>query len=298
MQLSRKGIFMMKHLLLISILFSLALFASTPVVTVSIAPQKYFVEQIAKGLVNVNIMVTPGSSPHTYEPKPTQMKQLAHSDVYFRVGDGFENAWLPKFQSINPKMLIVDTSKDVKKIAMIEPLRDESTPAQVEDDDDGGLDPHIWLDPIMVKVQAKTILDTLNTLYPLHVKEFNANYEVFMHSLDTLDSTIRDTLSGLKNRKFIVFHPAFGYFAKRYNLEQVAIEVSGKEPKPAELAMIIKEAKQEGTNVVFVAPEFSQKSAQTIAKQIGGKTIIIDPLASKWKENLLLIAQTFQSALK
>jgi len=289
---------MLKYLVLISTFFSLALFASNPVVTVSIAPQKYFVEQIAKGLVDVNIMVKPGSSPHTYEPKPAQMKQLAHSDVYFRVGDGFENAWLPKFQSINPKMLIIDTSKDVKKIAMIESLRDASTPAQADDDDDGGLDPHIWLDPILVKIQAKTILDTLNTLYPLHVKEFNANYEVFIHSLDTLDSSIRDTLSELKNRKFIVFHPSFGYFAKRYNLQQVAIEISGKEPKPAELAMIIEEAKKEGTNVVFVAPEFSQKSAQTIAKQMGGKTMTIDPLASEWKENLLFIAQTFQSALK
>ncbi len=279
---------------------SVTLFGGTPVVTVSIAPQKYFVEQIAKGLVNVNVMVEPGSSPHTYEPKPSQMKQLAHSDVYFRVGDGFENAWIPKFQSINPKMLIVDTAKDITKIAMVEHHHEgENKQAHHEDDDDdGGLDPHIWLDPLLVKIQAKTIFETLSTLYPLHVKEFSANYEAFLLSLDNLDATIKSTLSGLQNRKFIVFHPSFGYFAKRYGLEQIAIEMSGKEPKPSELAMIIKEAKEEGAKVVFIAPQFSQKSAQTIAKQIGGKTVVIDPLALAWKENLLLIAQTFQSALK
>lgn len=279
---------------------SVTLFGATPVVTVSIAPQKYFVEQIAKGLVNVNVMVEPGSSPHTYEPKPSQMKQLAHSDAYFRVGDGFENAWIPKFQSINPKMLIVDTAKDITKIAMVEHHHEgENKQAHHEDDDDdGGLDPHIWLDPLLVKIQAKTIFETLSTLYPLHVKEFSANYEAFLLSLDNLDATIKSTLSGLQNRKFIVFHPSFGYFAKRYGLEQIAIEMSGKEPKPSELAMIIKEAKEEGAKVVFIAPQFSQKSAQTIAKQIGGKTVVIDPLALAWKENLLLIAQTFQSALK
>ncbi len=279
---------------------SVTLFGATPVVTVSIAPQKYFVEQIAKGLVNVNVMVEPGSSPHTYEPKPSQMKQLAHSDVYFRVGDGFENAWIPKFQSINPKMLIVDTAKDVTKIAMVEHHHEGENKQthHEDDDDDGGLDPHIWLDPLLVKIQAKTIFETLSTLYPLHVKEFSANYEAFLLSLDNLDATIKSTLSGLQNRKFIVFHPSFGYFAKRYGLEQIAIEMSGKEPKPSELAMIIKEAKEEGAKVVFIAPQFSQKSAQTIAKQIGGKTVVIDPLALAWKENLLLIAQTFQSALK
>ncbi len=160
------------------------------------------------------------------------------------------------------------------------------------------LDPHVWLDPTLVKIQAKNIYEALIALYPTQTNEFTKNYEAFLTSIDALDATIQKTLSDIKSRKFIVFHPSYGYFAKRYNLEQIAIEVSGKEPKPSELATIIKEAKEENAKVIFVAPQFSQKSAVSIAKQINGKVVPIDPLAYSWSENLLSIAKTFQSELK
>lgn len=279
-------------------LFSLSLWA-TPTVTVSIAPQKYFVEQIAKAFVTVNVMVVPGANQHTYEPKPAQMKLLANSDAYFSIGDGFEKAWLPKFQNTNPKMLMVDTIKGVEKIAMKEHHHEgESAHANHHNDEKEMLDPHVWLDPILVKIQAKNILDALCTLYPLHVKDFEKNYETFIASLDRLDQNISEKLKTIKNRKFIVFHPSFGYFALRYELEQIPVEISGKEPKPSELATIIAEAKEEGAKVVFIAPQFSQKSAQTIAQAINGKTLSIDPLSEDWYNNMLNIAKVFAIALK
>ena len=288
----------MKRLFLIfTLLFSLTLWA-TPTVTVSIIPQKYFVEQIAKDLVKVNVMVGTGSSPHTYEPKSAQMKMLANSDAYFSIGDGFEKAWLPKFKSTNPKMLMVDSIKGVKKIAMAEHHHDGEKSGHEKHEEHEALDPHVWLDPILVKIQAKNILDALCTLYPLHVKAFEENYNAFINSIDTLDGTIKETLKEVKNRSFIVFHPSFGYFAARYNLEQIPVEVSGKEVKPSELASIIKVAKEEGAKVVFVSPQFSQKSAQIIAKEIGGKILTIDPLSEKWDENMLNVAKVFASELK
>jgi len=294
MQLSRKGTFMKRFFLLFSLLFSLTLFAK-PTVTVSIIPQKYFVEQIAKELVTVNVMVGAGSSPHTYEPKPAQMKMLANSDAYFSIGDGFEKAWLPKFKSSNPHMLMVDSIKGIQKIAMSGHHHEgEKKGHEVPEE----LDPHVWLDPMLVKIQARNILDALSSLYPLHVKTFEQNYDEFIRSIDTLDATIQASLKEVTSRTFIVFHPSFGYFAARYHLEQLPIEVSGKEAKPNELATIIKEAKEENAKVVFVSPQFSQKSAQTIAKQINGKVLTIDPLAYEWHENLLNIAKIFQSALK
>ena len=286
---------MKRFFLLSTLLFSLTLWA-IPTVTVSIIPQKYFVEQIAKELVKVNVMVGAGASPHTYEPKPAQMKMLANSDAYFSIGDGFEKAWLPRFKSSNPNMLMVDSIKGIKKIAMAEHHHEGEKGGHEEHEHDG-LDPHVWLDPMLVKIQAKNIFDALCVLYPLHVKAFEQNYHDFLNSLDALDATINDTLKEVKNRSFIVFHPSFGYFAARYHLEQIPVEVSGKEVKPNELATIIKEAKEEGANVVFVSPQFSQKSAQIIAKEIGGKILTIDPLSEKWHENMLNIAKVFASAL-
>ena len=292
---------MKRFLLLLSLLFTTLLYAK-PTVTVSILPQKYFVEQIAKDLLHVNVMVSPGANQHTYEPRPAQMKELANSDAYFSIGDGFEKAWLPRFKSTNPKLVMVDTIKGIEKLPMEEHHHEAKKADHKghahDDHEEETLDPHVWLDPMLVKIQAKNIYDALVALYPLHVKAFSENYEAFLVSLDTLDSTVKTTLKDVHNRKFIVFHPSFGYFAKRYTLEQIAIEVSGKEPKPSELATIIKEAKEENAKVVFVAPQFSQKSASAIAKQINGKILTINPLAYEWEENMLAIAKIFQSELK
>lgn len=288
----------MKYFFLLFTLLFGSLLSAAQTVTVSILPQKYFVEQIAKDFLHVNVMVAPGANQHTYEPKPAQMKELAKSDAYFSIGDGFEKAWLPKFKSSNPKMLMVDSVKGIEKITMADHHHEGEKKDAHRDHEEESLDPHVWLDPILVKTQAKNIYDALVILYPAQSAEFTKNYETFIASLDALDASIQTALNEIKSRKFIVFHPSFGYFAKRYELEQIAIEVSGKEPKPSELATIIKEAKEENAKVVFVAPQFSQKSAISIAKQINGKVLPIDPLAYAWSENLLSIAKTFQSELK
>ncbi len=287
----------MKKFALLIATFFVSLLSAAPTVTVSILPQKYFVEQITKDAVAINVMVQPGSSPHTYEPKPSQMKELASSDAYFSVGDGFEKAWLPKFQKTNPKITIVDTTKGIKKIE-ISGHHHHDDHKHDHKHEAGELDPHIWLDPILVKIQAKNIYDALIEIYPAQKEAFTKNFEAFMASIDELDKKISNSLQNIQSRKFIVFHPSFGYFAKRYNLEQIAIEVSGKEPKPAELSRIIKEAKEEKTKVIFVSPQFSQKSASQIAKEIGGKVVAIDPLAYQWSENLLTITSIFQTELK
>lgn len=285
----------MQRFFILFVLFLGSLLYAQPIVSVSIQPQKYFVEQIARDLVTVNVMVPAGASPHTYEPKPSQMKALSSSDAYFKIDDGFEKAWFEKFKNLNAKMVIVNTAEGIQKLAMTEHHHDAKAD---EHDDDGGLDPHIWLDPILVKTQATHIYDTLVKLYPEHRAVFTQNYDTFMISLDALDVRLRQMLAGVQHRKFIVFHPSFGYFANRYAFEQIPVEVSGKEPKPAELATIITEAQKENAHVVFVSPQFSKKSAETIAKQINGKILTIDPLAYAWQENLLAIAQIFQSELK
>lgn len=250
-------------------------------IIVSILPQKYFVERIGGSFVNVSVMVQPGESPATYEPKPNQMTELTNSAAYFSVGVPFEKAWLEKIQATNPNMKMVDTTQGIERNA---------TP-------DGGFDPHIWLSPSLVKIQSQTIYTALAELDPAHAADYQSNLDAFIKDIDTLDAEIRATLDNTKTKKFIVFHPSWGYFARDYGLEQVAIEVGGQEPSAQELADLIQLAKDENIKVVFVQPEFSQEDAQTIAAEIDGKVLPVSPLNPDWLSNLKKVAESFAAVL-
>lgn len=323
-------------------------------VFVSIVPQKYFVQQIGKDMVDVNIMVKPGASPATYEPKPRQMAELSKAKLYFSIGVPFENTWLKKISSANPNMQVVHTDHGIEKIAMAAHHHHEEEHHDAEHEDghhdgehhdgehhdekdhhDGehheghhegehhdekahkdedhhgeeahkdedhhdhtGLDPHIWTSPALVKIQVKTILKALQAADPSHKKEYEANYHSFVTQIDALDKELKEILSVKKGMQFMVFHPAWGYFAHDYGLSQVPIEIEGKNPKPAQLKELIKHAKEEGIKVIFVQPQFSTKSAKTIASEIGGQVAFADPLATDWMANLRMIAQKFKDALR
>lgn len=292
-----------KFLLMIFLLFMFNAVASSKVidVTVSIVPQKYFVEKIGGSFVDVNVMVLPGASPATYEPKPRQMVQLSKSVVYFAVGVPFESVWLDKISSINESMTIVNTQDGIERLPM---AKHEHHHDEDEHHDEHGhgegevLDPHIWLSPALVKVQAKTIKNTLIKVDPKNKNAYQSNYELFIKEIETIDEKIKLILKDMEGNKFMVFHPSWGYFAKEYGLEQIPVEVEGKKPSPKELAHLIDEANEENVKVIFVQPQFSQKSAKIIAKQIGGRTQIANPLAYDWADNLIEIAKSFQKEMK
>lgn len=251
-------------------------------ITVSILPQKYFVERVGGKLVTVSVMVQPGESPATYEPKPEQMTALANSDAYISIGVPFEKAWLDKIRAANTDMEIVDTTQGIERIATA----------------DGSYDPHIWLSPSLVKIQSESIYKTLAELDPSHKDNYKANLDNFIKDIDMLDAEIRATLEKTESKKFIVFHPAWSYFAREYNLEMIPIEVGGQEPSAQELAELIEKAKVEEIKVVFVQPEFNTEDAETIAGEIGGKTLAISPLNPDWLNNLKSVAKTFADVLK
>ncbi|MEJ2641519.1 MAG: zinc ABC transporter substrate-binding protein [Desulfosarcinaceae bacterium] len=279
---------------------------------VSVAPQKYFVQQIGKDLVQVHVMVQPGANPATYEPKPRQMADLSKAKAYFAIGVPFEAIWLKKIAAANPEMKVIHTEQGIKRVPMAthhhneehdahaaKTTRIEAGPSHHADEHGhGGLDPHIWLSPPLVKIQARTILTALQTLDPLHEGEYQANYHEFTAEIDELDHQLKQTLAGRQGLRFIVFHPAWGYFAHAYGLEQVPIEIEGKDPKPAQLEELIKEARKADIKVVFVQPQFSAKSARLVAKAIDGQVVFADPLAGDWAVNLRLVADKFKSALR
>ncbi len=262
----------------------------------SILPEKTFIEAIGGDKVHTMVMVPRGSEPHTYEPKPSQMKEIAKAQLFLTLGVPFENSWLPKLKNQNRKMEVINVGKGVEKIAMTEHHHEGESKHKEEKHEEehhhGGLDPHIWTSPENIKIIAKNIYTALAAKDKVNSNYYKSNYEKFLAKIDATDKEIKKILSTLpKGTKFMVFHPAWGYFAKEYGLEQVAIEAGGKEPKPKQLMHLVDEAKEEKVTAIFTEPEFSQKAAKVIAKEAGVPVVAVSPLNPDWSQNLIGLAK-------
>ena len=284
----------MKKITLVFLLLTTYIFSNINAM-VSILPEQTFVKAIGGDKVNVSLMVQPGNSPHTYEPKPSQMVDIAKADLYFAIDVEFEHVWLPKFQSLNPKMRVIDLAENVTKIQMQnknECEADDEHHSQHEEHKHEGEDPHIWTAPSNVKIIAENIYNALIKIDPVNADYYKRNLDIFLASIDETDRQIIDILSSLEDgERFMVFHPSWGYFAKAYNLVQIAVEVEGKEPKPKELIHLLTEAKEEKVRAIFTQPEFSDTVAKIIAKELQIPVVKVSPLAANWSENLINIAK-------
>ncbi len=275
-------------------------------VFVSIAPQKYFVQEIGKDLVDVQVMVQAGADPHTYEPRPRQMVAISKAKLYFAIGIEFEVAHLDKIIATNPRIRLVRTDQGIEKIPMTAHHHGEEEHhgkeaghrEEGEHEHEGRPDPHIWLSPPLVMTQARTILNALQETDPSHAAAYEANYNAFVSDLTKLDSDLKQIFSGRRGLRFMASHPSWGYFARAYGLKQVAIETEGKAPKPAQLKELIRHARESDIRVVFAQPQFSSKSAKLLGNEIGGEVIFADPLAENWSANLREVASKFRAALK
>jgi zinc transport system substrate-binding protein len=275
--------------LLFFCLFSTLTFAKTDII-VSILPQKIFVDKIGGDKITTSVMVEAGASPHNYEPKASQMKEISKANLYFSVGVEFEKIWLEKFKHQNQNLVISDSSKNVIKLAM--GSHHNCTHEHHNHKAISSKDPHIWVNPINVKQIAQNIFETLSSIDSNNRAYYKENLNSYLKELDDLDSDIKEILKDTpKNSTFMVFHPAWGYFANQYNLIQLPVEVEGKEPKMKALVKLMKKAQKENVHAIFTQPEFSDKSAQIIAKNLNIKVIKASPLAHDWSRNLKNLAK-------
>jgi zinc transport system substrate-binding protein len=286
--LSQKAKIVMKSIL-VMLAFIGSLFGEVDV-AVSIIPQQTFVERIGGDKVNVMTLVQPGQSPHAYEPKPSQMQQLSKVQIYFPITIEFENAWLEKFKSQNSTMQIVPMTKGIQFMMMekhTHSKNQEKVKTIIKPDS------HTWTSPLNVKIMAKNIYETLSLVDPKNKDYYKKNYRDFLQEINTTDQTIREILLDTPSAsKFMVFHPAWGYFARDYGLEQFPVEKEGKEPKPKELIALIEKARAANIKAIIVQKEFSEKAVQTIADELHIQVIKESPLASNWEENLIRMANT------
>lgn len=286
---------------ILSILCLMLLLAPSPCraneplsVMVSILPLKYFTQHIGGERVQVSVMVPPGASPATYEPKPRQMVTLAQAKLYIAIGVPFEKAWLPRLRSANPSMTIVKGASGIHMRYMQAHHHDHGH----GEAHTGTPDPHVWNSPTEAKKLAGNILAALVQADPEGSKVYRNNYDRLIKKVDAVDAELRTLLAGKQGTRFLVYHPSWGYFARDYGLTQIPVELEGKEPGPRELAGIIKMAEKDGITVIFAQPQFSQKSARIVARAINGSVILADPLAEDWADNLLKVGRQLRNALR
>lgn len=275
-------------------------FAEKMQVAVGVAPVEHFAKKIGGEFVHTTLLVPAGADAHTYEPKPSQMRALSRVALYLSVGLEFEKAWEARLKGANPKMLMVRTDAGLKKQPMPEGHEDHGHVAKAGHGHHEELDPHVWVSPMQARQMAATIAAAFAKADPAHAKAYTANLAAFQKEIDALDAQIKGLFASVpaNKRGFLVFHPAWGYFALDYGLTQTSIEFEGKEPSPRRLAAIVSLAKAKGAQAIFVQPQMSQRTAGTIAQAVGAKLVVADPLAENWAANLLRVAKGFREALQ
>ncbi|MQN35432.1 ABC transporter substrate-binding protein, partial [Prevotella copri] len=230
---------------------------------------KFFVDKIAGDKVDVNVMVSNGNNPETYEPYAQQMMELSRSALYLKVGSiGFEQTWMKKLQDNAPDMKVIDTSTGI-------------TPAKTPG---GNTDPHVWMSCKNARIISSNIFKALCNLEPKNKAFFEKNYLSLLKIIDKRDSTIRE---GFKNhpemvRKFVIYHPILTYFARDYQLEQLAIEEEGREPSASQLKSLIERARKEKIKFCLIQAEFANRNTNTFINESHTKPMNINPLQGDW----------------
>ncbi len=265
-------------------------------VAVTLVPYADFVQQVGGDRVDVTVMVPSGASPHTYEPTPGQMVALSEAEVYVQVGSGveFELTWMDNLIAQNPGMLVVNASDG---IALIEGSH-EHDEEEHEAEEHGSIDPHVWTSPANVKIVVRNICDGLIAVDPDNAAYYESNRDAYLDELDALDEYIRGEFEGYTVRFFLVYHPSFGYFAYEYGLEQLSIELEGKEPTPKVIQQCIDLAQQYNLNYVYIDPASVPQYAETIAGSIGGRTALLNPLPENYIESMRAVADAIALELE
>lgn len=298
----------MKKALLLSLVLMLALTAcASPTVqdeaekltiSVSILPQQWFVDQIGGDRVRTQAMVGSGDDPHTYEPTPQQMTNLANSEIYFTIGVEFESVWLPRFESANPDLKVIDTTVGIEFIPAIGAHEHEQNDVEDQAVTASESDPHIWFSPVRMKKMSQTMAAAMQSADPQNADHYQSNLDNLLKQIDAVDAEVRKQLEGSTRDQFLVVHPAWGYVAEDYGLHMLAVEIGGNEPAPETLSQIITLAREHKINTLVIEKGSNARLATSITEQTGIQFVVEwDPMAYDWPASMMMIAETLHQAL-
>jgi zinc transport system substrate-binding protein len=255
-------------------------------VAVSIGPEEQWVNAVGGDKVNVTLMVPPSADPHTYEPLPGQLKQISNAKMYAEIGSPleFETNYMNKIEAANPNMLIVNCSEGVTLI-----------PNTAENESDT-MDPHDWNDPKNAEIMVNNIYLSLVKEDPADQAYFEKNRDNYEAQLEALDNYTTQTLKDKNGTQILIFHPAFGYYAKDYNLTQVAVMINDEEPSPQRIALLLNIAKEDNITVMYNEPQYDPSYMQSIASQVNGRVITVNDLDPNYLQNMKNTADAFAQA--
>lgn len=259
-------------------------------VAVSVVPQAEFVEKVGGDKVKTVVIIPPGADPHTYELSPKEVQEISKASMLVTVGVGmpFEAVWIDRFETMNSGTLIVNCSKGLELKELEEHgLENESVEVHEE------LDPHIWTSPANAKIMVEDIYEGLVKVDPENEAYYAQNRDAYLEELDALDARIREKLEGKEGSNFMVYHPSWGYFAADYGLNMISVEIEGKEPSAQDLTKLVDLAKEKNVKVIFVQAQFSTRSAEVLAQEIGGEVVAVDPLAKDYISNMDNVSDIF-----
>ena len=249
------------------------------VITVSIPPFEYFVKEIAGNDFVVNVMLPPGADHHSWEPLPGQVSALAGSEAFIINGYlGFEYAWMDRFREVNPKMKISNISENID---LIRPEVTETHTGHHHDEE--GTDPHYWISPKEAFRIAASVKDLVISLNPDSASKYNTGYKRLLGKISKTDSTVTALLKSAPSRTFLIFHPALGYLARDYGLEQISFEDEGKDPSPARMKELVDLTRSKDIKIIFIQAEYNPRSAGVLASETGAKLVSINPLNPDWQ---------------
>jgi zinc transport system substrate-binding protein len=305
------------------------------VITVTIPPFAWFVEQIGGDDFSVNVLLPPGADHHIWEPLPAQINALSGSEAFIMNGQlGFEHAWMDRFRQVNPGMKVMDLSRNIKligseslrageseslKVGESEGLKEEHEHAGGEsheghdhegeaaassenaNTDDGhthahgGPDPHYWMSPSAARIMARDIRDFLAELNPASAEKYDANLVTVNGRIAEVDSLVRAALSPYQHRTVMIFHPALAYMGRDYGFEQVSFEDEGKSPSPARMKELIDLARVKEIKIIFIQAEYDVRNAQSLSSETGAELVVINPMNSEWPEAVMEVAEAIGS---
>lgn len=265
--------------------------SAKPKVYTTIYPLEYVTKRIGGEHVEVTNLVPAGVEPHDYEPTAKDMVALSGADIFAYNGSGLE-LWVEKaVEGLDKnKTTIVNATEGLELLKAVEEEHgheheaEATTEAKAEEhgheDEHGEFDPHVWLNPAMLKAQAEKVKNTLVQKDQAHAADYEKNFEQLGSDLDQLDKEFRDMVSQSSKKEFMVSHQAFSYLAHQYGLEQVAISGvnPSDEPSPAELKELVEHVKEHNITYVLFETLVSPKVAEVIAKEAGVKTATLNPL--------------------
>ena len=263
-------------------------------VLVTVAPYKCFIDAIAQGTIQVDVVVPPAASSHSFEPTPRQMLDASNASLWFVIGDPFERKMSIALRELNPLLAIVDLRQGIEGLKIPHSHHCHSHhdhPHEMDEMDE--MDVHIWLSPKRAKIQAQKIKTALVDAFPEQEELFDRGLEQLLSEMDKLDKEIAFLLSACQGQPIMVSHAAFAYFCEDYGLEQLSVECEGKDPSTQTATKVLDAARDLKVQTVFMQKQYSNKGAFRIAQELGLKTAYIDPYAIEYFENMRHMARLF-----